>query len=146
MGALGRTSLLPSLLGLFQERDLQKSEELMRDLEITHLADEHIMTLSGGEKKRVAIARTLLQGPEVLIADEFLSELDEIASEKVMQRIRLEQAQRNMSILLIEHNIQAAMKYADGIIIIKNGTIVKQFRTSEVTSDLDIKEFLADEE
>ena len=118
----------------------------MRDLEITHLADEHIMTLSGGEKKRVAIARTLLQGPEVLIADEFLSELDEIASEKVMQRIRLEQAQRNMSILLIEHNIQAAMKYADGIIIIKNGTIVKQFRTSEVTSDLDIKEFLADEE
>ncbi|MHA2503860.1 MAG: ATP-binding cassette domain-containing protein, partial [Candidatus Kariarchaeaceae archaeon] len=124
LGALGRTSLLPSLFGMMTVDDHRKADEIMKQVGIEHLKNNSVKTLSGGEKRRVAIARALLHGPEVLVADELLSELDGISAENVSRQIKKLQEENGTSIILIEHNIEAARALADTLIVLSEGQIV----------------------
>ena len=77
--------------------------------------------LSGGEKRRVAIARALMQKPHVLLADEIVSELDSVTAREVMDVIKDAQQKLNLTSIMIHHDMNLALEYANRVAVIKDG-------------------------
>jgi energy-coupling factor transporter ATP-binding protein EcfA2 len=76
-----------------------------------HKASEPVRRLSGGQKRRVATARTLAQQPKLILADEFLSELDDTNATAVMEAV-FPLLAKGSSLIMVEHHEEHALKYA----------------------------------
>ena len=117
-------------------------KQIIEDCELQHLADRKFNTLSGGEQKRVHFARVLLQlwipegdtHPRFMLLDEPLANLD-IYHELKMLEIIQKHLSKNIGVLLILHDLNTASKFADNIVLMKNGTIVKNGSTIEVLTE-----------
>ena len=117
-------------------------EQIIEDCELQHLVDRKFNTLSGGEQKRVHFARVLLQlwipegdiHPRFMLLDEPLANLD-IYHELKMLEIIKKRLSKNIGVLLILHDLNTASKFADNIVLMKNGTIVKNGSTVEVLTE-----------
>ena len=77
--------------------------------------------LSGGEKRRVAIARALMQKPEILLADEIVSELDHVTAHEIMELITEAQNRINLTAIMVHHDMNLALEYANRVAVIKQG-------------------------
>lgn len=103
--------------------DLKKAEKLLEMFSLgKEYLHEEVRNLSGGEKQRIALIRTLLFKPEILLLDEVTSALDEDNTqvvEKVIQKLNKE----NVTILWITHNSEQSRRYANKILTIENGEI-----------------------
>jgi len=77
--------------------------------------------LSGGEKRRVAIARALMQKPILLLADEIVSELDQVTAREIMDLVADAQKRLNLTAIMVHHDMQLALEYADRVAVIKEG-------------------------
>ncbi|NDB30286.1 ATP-binding cassette domain-containing protein, partial [archaeon] len=141
-GSLGRLSIFQSIFGIIPEDEIINTSKIMKQLKIDHLANKDIRLISGGEKRRVAIARSLLHNPQLLVADELLSELDPLTVKLVMNQVKSLQNESNTTIILIEHNIEVAAKYADVIVVINEGKIISQFSSTDTTKMNEIKELI----
>ncbi len=141
-GSLGRLSIFQSIFGIIPEDEIINTSKIMKQLKIDHLANKDIRLISGGEKRRVAIARSLLHNPPLLVADELLSELDPLTVKLVMNQVKSLQNKSNTTIILIEHNIEVAAKYADVIVVINEGKIISQFSSTDTTKMNEIKELI----
>ena len=117
-------------------------KQIIEDCELQHLADRKFNTLSGGEQKRVHFARVLLQlwipegdiHPRFMLLDEPLANLD-IYHELKMLEIIKKHLSKNIGVLLILHDLNTASKFADNIVLMKNGTIMKNGSTIEVLTE-----------
>ena len=74
-----------------------------------------------GEKRRVAIARALMQKPTILLADEIVSELDHVTSREIMDLILDAQKKMNLTAIMVHHDMQLALEYANRVAVIKEG-------------------------
>ena len=92
--------------------------------------------LSGGEQQRVALARTLAQKPEIILADEPVAALDPITAKQVMDDFKKINKELNMSVLINIHHVDLALKYADRVIGIKAGEIVYDGPATKVDSEV----------
>ena len=99
---------------------------------INHLPNE----LSGGQQQRVALARTLAQKPEIILADEPVAALDPITAKQVMDDFKKINKELNMSVLINIHHVDLALKYADRVIGIKAGEIVYDGAAKDVTNEV----------
>ncbi|WP_236792748.1 phosphonate ABC transporter ATP-binding protein [Amycolatopsis sp. GM8] len=81
-------------------------------------------TLSGGQQQRVAVARALMQRPEILLADEPVASLDPESSAQVMRLIREIAAERDLTVLCSLHQVELALAWADRIIGLRSGRVV----------------------
>jgi len=107
-GAICHESKLRSLSGFHEQKVLDKVVESIELMNLSDKIDEPIKRLSGGQQRRVAIARTIAQGPKLILADEFLSELDDKTVESVWKAI-IDYAESNTATLVIvEHNVDRA--------------------------------------
>lgn len=86
-------------------------EEAIESMGLTAKAAEPVALLSGGQQRRVAVARTLVQKPEVILADEFLGELDDETSREVARAVFAE-AERGAAILFVDHDPARAALFA----------------------------------
>jgi ABC-type glutathione transport system ATPase component len=77
--------------------------------------------LSGGEKRRVAIARAFMQKPTILLADEIVSELDHVTAREIMNLIADAQKRMNLTAIMVHHDMQLALEYANRVAVIKDG-------------------------
>ena len=84
---------------------------------------ESVKRLSGGQQRRVAIARTLAQRPKLILADEFLSELDEKTSMKVTKAVTDYVSASGAAMILVEHDITRAKEISDRLLIIDDGRL-----------------------
>ena len=117
-------------------------KQIIEDCELQHLVDRKFNTLSGGEQKRVHFARVLLQlwipegdiHPRFMLLDEPLANLD-IYHELKMLEIIKKRLSKNIGVLLILHDLNTASKFADNIVLMKNGTMVKNGSTIEVLTE-----------
>ena len=82
-----------------------------------------IRILSGGQQRRVATARTLAQSPRLIMADEFLSELDQETIDMVLSEITEFVRSNNAALLVVEHDISRAKLMADRLLVIDDGRI-----------------------
>ena len=99
-------------------------ELLLSELEITHLKNRLVNTLSGGEKQRVAIARALINKPELVLADEPTGNLDSHNTEQVMKLFVKLKKMFSLTLIIATHDYAVA-KNADRLIVLKDGTVQK---------------------
>ena len=119
-GALSRIGTVPSLLKLVPESEVRQARELLARLGIGHKADEKVYALSGGERQRVAIARALMQQPRVVLADEFISDLDPLTSAEIMAIVR-DIVASGVAVVMTTHEMDVVRGHADHVIVLRDG-------------------------
>ena len=87
--------------------------------------DEPVRRLSGGQQRRVATARTLAQKPKLILADEFLSELDDENISIVLQAVREYMSESESAMILVEHNLKRASEISDRLFQVKDGKLLE---------------------
>ena len=128
--------LWKSIIGLYSKEDKVIALEALDKVGILDKAYVRADQLSGGQQQRVALARTLAQNPEIILADEPVAALDPITAAQVMDDFKKINQELNMSVLINIHHVDLALKYADRVIGIKAGEIVYDGPSSEVTNDV----------
>jgi len=121
IGALPRLNAIQSLLKRFPESEIKEAKRIMSLVGLSGKEDRKAYMLSGGEKRRVAIARALMQKPTILLADEIVSELDHVTAREIMNLIADAQKRMNLTAIMVHHDIQLALEYANRVAVIKEG-------------------------
>ena len=116
---------LPSFLVSSSKTAFKKAENLLKYLKIEKKAKNFPSELSGGEKQKVAIARALINEPELLLCDEPTGNLDREAKEAVFKLLDFFNKEKKKTILLVTHNVELAEK-AERIIYIKEGRLIQK--------------------
>ncbi|MEM3064547.1 MAG: ATP-binding cassette domain-containing protein [Candidatus Nitrosotenuis sp.] len=135
MGALRRMPRWRSMFGMYQKEILDEAYSIMYELKLTHLKDTKVKKLSGGEKQRVAIARTLLQKPSVIFSDEMTASLDFKAAVAVMDIFAEIRKKRGITLLMTHHNPEIAKMYSDTVFIMLNGKVEKRISSEEMSKE-----------
>ena len=107
-GAICNESILRSISGFHEQKVIEKVKEAIELMDLSDKIDEPVKRLSGGQQRRVAIARTMAQGPELILADEFLSELDDKTVEYVWNTMVDYVKSNNITLVIVEHNLERA--------------------------------------
>ncbi|MCV0409879.1 ATP-binding cassette domain-containing protein [Nitrosopumilus sp.] len=121
IGALPRLNKIQSLFKKFPDDEIQEAMKIIAQVGLSGKENRKAYMLSGGEKRRVAIARALMQKPTILLADEIVSELDHVTSREIMDLIAEAQKRMNLTAIMVHHDIQLALKYANRVAVIKKG-------------------------
>ena len=108
-----------------KKESAEEVRQRMEDFEIDHLADAMPRELSGGELRRMAIIRALVQNPDVLFADEPTGDLDDGNTEKVLSALYAFAHDRKKAVFIVTHE-NDALKYADRVFRMDKGRIVLQ--------------------
>ncbi|MCG0276369.1 MAG: betaine/proline/choline family ABC transporter ATP-binding protein [Thermosediminibacteraceae bacterium] len=135
--------LVPFLKKWPKEKRLKRVEELLR---LVGMAPEQFMNrypseLSGGQRQRVGVARALAADPDIILMDEPFSAIDPIARTQLQDELYELQEKLKKTIVFVTHDIDEALKLADRICIMKEGTVV-QFDTPEVILKNPASEFV----
>jgi phosphonate transport system ATP-binding protein len=126
LGALHRAGELRSWLGLFPQAEYRAAWDALDAVGIAHLAHRKAHELSGGERRRLAVARTLVQRPELLLADEFLSELDDATAQQVLRALEVAQEALGMTVVIVEHDLRVACTFCDRVTVLCDGCAVAE--------------------
>jgi lipopolysaccharide export system ATP-binding protein len=112
----------------------QRLEELLNELELSHLAKQKAMTLSGGERRRLEITRALVTNPSFIMLDEPFSGVDPIAVYDVQQIIaRLKN--KNLGILITDHNVRETLSCVDRAYLMCEGKILCEGNSDYLVND-----------
>jgi len=106
-----------------REEIVRRRDALLRDLSIAHLADQKAYTLSGGERRRTEIARSLITSPAFMLMDEPFAGVDPITVSDI-QEIIYSLKQRNIGVLITDHNVRETLSITDRSYIIHEGEIL----------------------
>jgi ABC-type Fe3+/spermidine/putrescine transport system ATPase subunit len=118
--------------GVPKPRRQEKLREMMDILSVSHLKDSYPDTLSGGEKQRAALGRSLILSPKLLLLDEPLSALDYVTKQHVKESIRLIHRRFSPTVIHVTHDIEEALFFADRIGIIKAHTMARIFDARDI--------------
>ena len=102
---------------------------------LSEKTNEPVRRLSGGQQRRVATARTLAQRPKLILADEFLSELDDDNITVVLDAMKEYMSASESAMIIVEHNIQRAIEISDRLLQVEDGKLV-EFKAQEHASVL----------
>ena len=127
----------PRNLGMDETRVKERVEEVLEVLNITRLRDRQPGALSGGEKRRVALAGTLIMDAEIISLDEPHSGLDPLGCLEFNDLLD-ELHSKGRTIIVATHNVEFAASWADECVIMKNGKIVGRGTPEDVFSDAEI--------
>lgn len=116
--------------------DLQKVEEILEKLELTDKSLRKLYQLSGGELQKTALARVLVQEAELVLLDEPTSSLDMKNKMEILSCLREFTLQRQWTVLIILHDVNDAMRFADRLLFLSHGQVVENVAVSAVTPDV----------
>ena len=128
-------SFFRTLFGLFSKEDKVQALEALDKVGILDKAYIRADQLSGGQMQRVALARTLAQNPEIILADEPVASLDPVMADVVMEDFKRINKEMNITIVINIHHVDLALQYADRIIGIRGGKIVFDGSTKDIDRD-----------
>jgi phosphonate transport system ATP-binding protein len=129
-------SFVRTLLGLYSKKDKLLALESLDKVGILEKAYTRADQLSGGQQQRVALARTLAQNPEIILADEPVAALDPVMADIVMEDFKRINREMNITVVINIHHVDLALQYADRVIGIRAGQIVYDGPTGEVNDDV----------
>jgi len=133
IGRLGYTNKFASLFGIFSDKDIEIALENIKKVGLLDKINEKVSKISGGERQRVGIARALTQEPEVILADEPVSNLDPRTGEKILNDFVRICREKDLVVIMNLHQIDYAKKFADRIIGLNKGKMVFEGKASELT-------------
>ena len=128
-------SFFRTLFGLFSKEDKVQALEALDKVGILDKAYIRADQLSGGQMQRVALARTLAQNPEIILADEPVASLDPVMADVVMEDFKRINKEMNITIVINIHHVDLALQYADRVVGIRAGKIVFDGKTKDVDRD-----------
>ena len=121
IGALPRVNGFNSFFKKFSDSEIKNAKKILKQVGLQGKDERKIYMLSGGEKRRVAIARALVQKPESILADEIVSELDHMTAREIMDVLAEAQSTMKLTAIMVHHDLQLALEYADRVAVIKEG-------------------------
>lgn len=110
---------------LTRTQRLARCHELLEQFGITHVAKSLALTLSGGEKRRLTIARSLITNPSLLMLDEPFSGVDPIAVSEVQQIILSLRKRSNLGIIITDHNVRETLSIVDRAYLLYDGQVMR---------------------
>ena len=116
------------------EADQEIIDQVMIDTDCKHLKKRSVMTLSGGERARVLLARALATRAPYIFADEPVASLDPAHQLEMMEILR-KQTHDNCGVLVVLHDLNLAQRYCDRIILLHNGTLIGQDLPEKILTD-----------
>lgn len=126
-------------LGIPKPEQKERVEKALEDLRIAHLRKQIASSLSGGEKRRVEVARCLATNPKFIFLDEPFAQIDPKTVEDI-QGIVMELKQRNLGILITDHSLRETLSITDRAYMIIEGEVVASGTMQEVTQNEAIRE------
>jgi len=132
-------AILQTRSKLSNEQCMQKLENLTRELRITHLSKVRGDSLSGGERRRVEIARALASEPRFMLLDEPFAGVDPLSISDI-QRIIRHLSDRGIGILITDHNVRETLDICDRAYIVNDGRIIADGTASEILSNDRVRE------
>jgi lipopolysaccharide export system ATP-binding protein len=117
----------------------EKLTDLLAELHITHLRDQSAISLSGGERRRVEIARCLATDPSFILLDEPFAGIDPIAVMDIQKIIR-QLAARNIGVLITDHNVRETLGICDHAYIVNDGRIFAAGLPSDIIENQSVRE------
>ena len=110
--------------GIFTAAERAQALGLLARFGVENLALQRADTLSGGQQQRVAIAKALMQDPQIILADEPIASLDPKSSLQVMEALRRVNREDGLTVICNLHNVEIAREYCDRIIAMRDGRVV----------------------
>jgi iron complex transport system ATP-binding protein len=135
---LGRTARLGPL-GFESAVDRTTAERAMEETGVAHLADRLLYTLSGGERKRVFLARALAQEPELLVLDEPAAALDIHHQIAIFDLLRARH-ERGVTVLVVVHDLNLAAQYCERLLLVRAGAPVVDGTVEEILTYRRVRE------
>ncbi|MDH5406171.1 MAG: LPS export ABC transporter ATP-binding protein [Candidatus Aminicenantes bacterium] len=126
-------------LGIPPAEQRQRAEALLEELGVAHLAKSKAFTLSGGERRRVEIARALVTSPSFILLDEPFTGIDPKAIADI-QTIICELKEKGIGILVTDHNVRETLQITDRAYIISDGRILRAGTPQSLGSDAKVRE------
>ena len=124
---------------LYESNLREKANEIMNDLNIRHMANSYARELSGGQKKLLELARSIINEPEILLLDEPLAGVNPKLAEDILSLIT-KLSDSGITIVMVEHNIEAVMKISERIVVLAEGSLIADGIPNEIRTDSNVIE------
>ncbi len=115
-------------------------DEHLSELHLTHVATQKAYTLSGGERRRLEIARALVTKPKFLLLDEPFAAIDPISVSEV-QKIVVDLRAKGIGVVITDHNVRETLKIVDRAYLIREGRVFKEGTAAFLVSDPEARQF-----
>jgi lipopolysaccharide export system ATP-binding protein len=122
-------------LNMTRHERLQKAEALLDQYGLTRQRQQRADTLSGGERRKLEIARALVTDPKLILLDEPFSGVDPIAVEELQKEVRRLKLEFGKSVLITDHNVAQTLRVCDRALIINDGHVFKDGTPKEIIND-----------
>lgn len=123
-----------------QDEDIEKVVSILRLLHLEDLLERPFYALSGGQRRMVDVAQTLARDPEILIMDEPTANLDLVNELQVLELVRAYTHQKNVATLVTLHDLNMAARYADRLVLLKDGVVFRSGTPEEVITPDNIRQ------
>ncbi len=120
-------------------RRKRRLEELLEEFSITKIRKSHALSLSGGERRRVEIARTLATNPSFILLDEPFAGIDPIAVHDIISMVT-HLKNKDIGVLITDHNVRETLAIVDRAYIVYDGTILTSGSKEEIINNQDVKQ------
>lgn len=134
-GILGRIPAWRGCLGLFTRQEQRQAMEALQRVGMAKYAAQRASTLSGGQQQRGAIARTLVQQAEIILADEPIASLDPESARRVMDLLARVNREDGRTIVVSLHQVEYAINYCPRTLALREGQVVYDGPSSALTPD-----------
>ena len=140
-----RLSVEQNLMAILETRPLTKpqrrkrAEQLMAQFDLAKLRKQQARTLSGGERRKLEIARALISEPCLILLDEPFSGVDPVAVEELQAEIRRLRAEHHIAILVTDHNVQRTLEIVDRAYVIFEGKVFAEGTPRQIINDEQVK-------
>ncbi len=115
-------------------------DEMLERMELTALKGRYLNTLSGGQRQRALIAMTLCQSTKYLLLDEPLNNLDMYYARELMRTLKVYVEEKKIGVTMVVHDINMAAAWADHIVALKNGSVIREGSPGEVVTVNNMKD------
>jgi lipopolysaccharide export system ATP-binding protein len=128
------------MLGMIRKVRLRRAEQLMEQFGIAHLRRSKAMSLSGGERRRLEIARALVSDPQIILLDEPFTGIDPVTIDSIQAIIR-DLRDRGISILITDHQVRETLEITDRSYVIRGGQVLCHGRPREVLNHPEARKY-----
>jgi phosphonate transport system ATP-binding protein len=133
LGVLPGMSPWRTLIKKFTKEEINNANIAIKAVGLEGKESRKAYMLSGGEKRRVIIARTLTQKPELILADEIVSELDHSSAREIMNLLMETKKKLGLTLVMVHHDVGITMEYAGKILVMRMGEKMGEYNANEIS-------------